>query len=655
MASVVGQTFFGLDLAQIKSSFSQLRRRISKRVLLIECGITSINLAEVKVHDGSISMDHIRRYALPEEAMERGIPTDPVAMAALIKGHCLEEDIPAHRAAVVIPPDAAFTTLVQLPSELAPSEALTYALDPASPIQVPIQLDQTDAELIPLELPNTPSGQRSYFLAAMPRKLIDRLLETIKLADLELLSLQIGTIAQLAQLRPVIASLAVGEVVIHVELLRECSLVTLVTKGGPFRIVRLTAIRDFPEPEEGTAEILPNQPVSTERQIVASDRYLPLSDLDIRRLSQEIKQTIDDSQLQFPWIRWRDVVLSGPNSAHPLLADLLQEAIAMPVVLCRSMAADGVGSIELKQPILVQRLGRLVGLGLSFLEQPADADSLFSSQSIRPADVTVKQQLLGTESSDQPQQTAVVVGDASLDQGTNFVADESLDEEPSSEAPLPEVSRANSESFLQTTQLSPDVPALNEVISAGGLLLEFAQETEVDRETFSAAPMRELEIDELSTTKANEHLEPNSHSLMPDASSSPPQTSAISSPPLPVSTPFMPSLLETDISVDTDAQVARDQPSALPENQSSAMLASEPKISETETSDSPFSMVDLLSSFQARQEIVPEQLMPEPASADLYVPKADVSEQGQDAHLLDDPKLWPTVAKAKPSDDDVDS
>lgn len=655
MASVVGQTFFGLDLAQIKSSFSQLRRRISKRVLLIECGITSINLAEVKVHDGSISMDHIRRYALPEEAMERGIPTDPVAMAALIKGHCLEEDIPAHRAAVVIPPDAAFTTLVQLPSELAPSEALAYALDPASPIQVPIQLDQTDAELIPLELPNTPSGQRSYFLAAIPRKLIDRLLETIKLADLELLSLQIGTIAQLAQLRPVIASLAVGEVVIHVELLRECSLVTLVTKGGPFRIVRLTAIRDFPEPEEGAAEILPNQPVSTERQIVASDRYLPLSDLDIRRLSQEIKQTIDDSQLQFPWIRWRDVVLSGPNSAHPLLADLLQDAIAMPVVLCRSMAADGVGSIELKQPILVQRLGRLVGLGLSFLEQPADADSVLSSQSIRPADVVVEQQLLGAESSDEPQQTAVVVGDASLAQATDCAADESLDEEPSSDVSLPEVPRANSESHLQATQLSPDVRALNEAKSAGDLLIEFAQETEADCETLSLTPSQEPEIDELSTTKANELLGSNSQSLTTPSSSLPPSVSAFPSPPLPDSTPFMPSLLEPDINLDADAQVLLDQPSALPENQSSAMLASEPKIGEAETSDSPFSMGDLLSSFQARQEMVPEQLMPEPASVDLYQPEADASEQGQDAYLLDDPKLWPTVAKTEVSEDTVDS
>jgi len=182
MASFVGESFFGLDLSQIKSSLLKYRRRISKRVLLIEFGVSSVILAEIKVRNDSIALDHIRRYLLPEDALERGIPADPAQMAALIKEHCKVEDIPAHRAAVVVPPDAAFSTLIQLPQSVASEEALAYVLDPASSLQVPVQLDQMEVELTPLSMPCSQLDHRCYFLTAVPKKLVDRVKPFISLA-----------------------------------------------------------------------------------------------------------------------------------------------------------------------------------------------------------------------------------------------------------------------------------------------------------------------------------------------------------------------------------------------------------------------------------------------------------------------------------------
>jgi len=555
--SSVGNTFFGLDLSKIKSSLSQFRRRISKRVLLIEFGIASINFAEVQVHNGSITLDHIRRYSLPEEALERGIPTDPAQMASLIKGHCIDEDIPAHRAAVVIPPDAAFTTLVQLPADVAPADAVAYALDPASPVQVPIQLDQTDAELIPLDLPQHNPGQRSYFLTAVPRKLVDRLLDTINLADLELLRLQVGTFAQLNQLAQGMAGLASGDLILHVELLRECSLASLVSGAGPIKLVRLTAIREFPEPEDGAADVEPSQTLSTERQIVASDRYMPLSDLDLRRLVQELKQMMADAQLQFPWLRWQRMVLAGPNSAHPMLADLLQEAMGLPVELCRPLAVGGVGLVELKQPILMQRLGRLVGLGLSFLDTAAAGaeapESPLPDPETPPASVAMEE-------------TPLAIASPSIALEPLEPLDVELVQEPS---PVlePEPEPAPEPELVLTLSLPEP----------------------------EAEPVADPEPEQTAVAEEEQPL--FSFAALDDEAQWPPVAASLTEP-------------AESVVPATVADVAEDE--------------------------APFSMGDLLSSFEARQDAQPEQALPEAETAAV--------------HLIDDPSLWPSVAKEAPVD-----
>ena len=551
MASLVGDSFFGLDLSKLKAQFGQWRRRVSKRILLIEFGIASVNLAEVRVQNDVISLDHIRRYPLPEEALERGIPTDPVQMAALIKAHCRQEDIPAHRAAVVIPPDAVFTTLVQLPTEVDPSRALEYALDPASAVQVPIQLDQTDAALIPLELPQSVAMTRSYFLSAVPQKLVDRLIETINLADLELLRLQMGTIAQLNHLTAQLSQLAAHELLLHVELLRECSQVCVVSRSGPLKMSRLTAIREFPEPQEDPAVPPGDGGMVSEKDIVASDRYLPLSELDLRRFVLELKQLMVQCQEQFAWLRWREVVLAGPNSAHPMLVNLLHDALDLPVEVSRPLAASGVGTVQLKQPILMQRLGRLVGLALSFLDvqqSNTDVDALFTPpKAILPVDLE--------------DAGAQAVVEHALVESDNVILEPLEVNEPIVAVHL----LADDEE--QRAGLDSDVPDLQE--SALALALDSA-------------------VEEPVFTFANE--EANAESKLELMQQSPPVL---------------------DSPVKTSESLAMD--------------------------GSPFSMGELFNSYQAKKGEQPQQTLPDAAV--------------EEAYLIDDPSLWPSVAKELVTDE----
>ena len=146
-SSFAGDTFFGIDLKQIKNYWARFSRKTSRRILLIDFGSTSITFAEARIQLDAISFDHVQRLKLPDDALERGVPAEPEKMAGLIRGYCQEANIPAHRAAVVLPHASAYTTLLQLPHSVPSAEALEYTLNPVSGVQIPVQLDQMDVDL----------------------------------------------------------------------------------------------------------------------------------------------------------------------------------------------------------------------------------------------------------------------------------------------------------------------------------------------------------------------------------------------------------------------------------------------------------------------------------------------------------------------------
>ena len=109
---MVGATFFGLDISQLSTWLLSLRRKISKRVLLLEFGPDSLLLAEATLTQLGVKLSHVSAFALPPEALDRGVPAEPLKMAGLIQDFCSEKKIPAHRVAVVLPPELAFQRLL---------------------------------------------------------------------------------------------------------------------------------------------------------------------------------------------------------------------------------------------------------------------------------------------------------------------------------------------------------------------------------------------------------------------------------------------------------------------------------------------------------------------------------------------------------------
>ncbi|QNI86428.1 Pilus assembly related protein [Synechococcus sp. PROS-7-1] len=372
---LVGTKFFGLELTPLLQRLKGLRRQVSKRVLLLEFDPRRLRLAEARFAGAGLQFDHVSRIDLPEDALERGIPSDPAKMAGLIRELCSEKQIDVVRAAVVLPTEVAFQRLIQLPAGLSLQEARQFVLDPSSGLQIPIALSQADFDLQPTTLPGlrgAEGNQVTYLLSAMPCNLVDRVLETFQAAELELQALEIGAYSQLRLMALDLVMLREQDVRLVLELQRDCTHFILVGASGPFCMERLAAIREFPEPtlsEEQTVSALEDG-VGAEQISIHQESYLALSEMDLRVLVAEMREALQRFSADWPGFHLQDIALMGPNSAHPILAELLQAEFGCFVQALEPVLAPAVEGLQYDNVVVQKGLNRLVGLGLGLL--PSD-------------------------------------------------------------------------------------------------------------------------------------------------------------------------------------------------------------------------------------------------------------------------------------------
>ncbi|MCP4799522.1 MAG: hypothetical protein GY893_06175, partial [bacterium] len=323
--------------------------------------------------------------ALPAKAIERGVPSEPEKMAALIQSICKEEKIHAHRTIVVLPPEAAFTKWIDMPAELSSQQAWDYVKDPNCGLQIPIPLQQTDFDILPIDLPlfsSNGGNTKPYLLMSVPQKLVDQMLETLEAAELELQTIELGFISQLRLIAGGIDSLKPTEIYLVLELLPECTHLTVVAASGPVALLRLAAVREFPEPDVANSQIVVDPSIgdycSAEAITLANDKYLPISELDLRVLIGELRSFIKDFAEKVSSFTCKSVYLTGVNSAHPKIAELLSSALDLPVEVIRPLGAEGVGNVLFSQPLLHQSLGRLLGSGLTIMPNDLAEDLSFA-------------------------------------------------------------------------------------------------------------------------------------------------------------------------------------------------------------------------------------------------------------------------------------
>ena len=369
---MVGSTFFGLDISQLATRLLFMRRRISKRVLLVEFGPASLLMAEATLTQAGVLLSHVSSFSLPPEALDRGVPAEPLKMARLIQDFCAEKKIPAHRVAVVLPPELAFQRLLELPATLTTDEAREYVLNPANGLQIPFPLTQTDFDLFPVSTPTEQSQGADkclYMLTAIPEVLVDPIVEMLQAADLELQLLELGSHSQLRNHAAELVTLGPQQVDLVLELLPDCSTLMLVSCSGLLGSERLAAIRDLPalDLDEEQLSVAVGSGLSAENLLFEDENYLPISDLDLRVLVSDLKASLERFCLKRPEVQIRRLIITGVNSSHPLLSDLLAEMLGLPTVLSQSSALSCLAGLSMDDLLLQSALGRLTGLALGLL------------------------------------------------------------------------------------------------------------------------------------------------------------------------------------------------------------------------------------------------------------------------------------------------
>lgn len=352
-------------LAPLAAKLLALRRYVSRRFLLVEFGGNHLILAQVRLLQSSLEMTPVKLVTgLPDDVLEKGTPTDPAAMADLLKEMITEESLVANRIIVLLPPEACITKKISLPAHLSRSEALELVRAPGSGVQLPFPIAQVDLDLLPLDpSPELQASERQeYFLVASQKLLIDRLNQMATDASLDLFLISQGLFCYLGAIADDLAALEPGEAVMVVELVEGISQALVLTAAGPFRQTRLSPVRPFPAFVEGLGDrAIPAAMVGID------DNYFPLSDVDLRALAHDLDDAAASMAALAAPLQLKTVYLCGPGSGHPGVDELLQEQVSCRVALLRALDNPRLATVDLPKGLAPQALGRMVGLAASLV------------------------------------------------------------------------------------------------------------------------------------------------------------------------------------------------------------------------------------------------------------------------------------------------
>ena len=354
--------------SDLKDFFYDLSRKISSKVILLEIGNDFFNIALAKSQNGRLLIKKVYKQNLPKEAIEKSLPTDPAAYGLTILGVLKELKLSAQRVAVCISSDSCYTRIIDIPDNINEKDALSFLENPDSNIQIPISLNNSDFDINLTNLDKKFIEGKSfnkYFLTSIPKKNVNQILTTIKNANLELCSIQMSHNCTANLLRKEIDEIPENNLIISIELLDEFTQLVIFDKSGPIHIKRLGSIRNYPTIEEMKRI---NSEIKDNNKNAKASGYLPLSNLDLKILIREIKKTLKDFLLENKIEKIAQLFLSGRNSQHKNIVEILGKELSMDTFLVSPPGNYWLNEFTYNPDEVNQfSMSRIVGLGLSLI------------------------------------------------------------------------------------------------------------------------------------------------------------------------------------------------------------------------------------------------------------------------------------------------
>ena len=308
------------QIEDLKDIFSDVLKKISSKIILLEIGNRFINIGLAKSQKNKLYIKKIFRQNIPEEALEKSIPTDSLSFGSFLKQIIEENKINTNRVALLLPSDTCYTRLIEIPEEVNDSDSSSFIENPNSGIQIPISLENSDFEIKLTNLPRRKIKDKSfrkYFLTSIPKKNVDIFLDSIKNANLEICSMQMSHMCIANLLKSEIDKSGDNDLIISVDLLDEFTQFVIFDRSGPLFIKRLASIRKFPSIEEMKKinnSNLDKKKISKSQTKTQS--YHTLSKLDIKILLREINESFSDFLDKLDLDKKGKIFLSGRNSQN---------------------------------------------------------------------------------------------------------------------------------------------------------------------------------------------------------------------------------------------------------------------------------------------------------------------------------------------------
>ena len=360
-------------IEDLKEIFSDFLKKISSKIILIEITNESLNIGLAKSQNNKLHIKKVFRQSLPQEALDKSLPNDPVNFGNFLKQVIDENKINTNRVALSLPSDACYTRLIDIPEEVDKKDAINFLDDPSSDIQIPISLGNSDFEINLTNLPKQKIKNKNfnkYFLTSIPKKNVDIILESIKNANLEICSIQMSHICIANLLKTEIDKLKENDLIISVDLLDEFTQFVIFDASGPIFIKRLASIKNYPSIEEMKKMNENNLKTNiNSNNSKKSENYHALSKLDLKILIREINKSFNDFLDENNLNKKAKIFLSGRNSQHENLVEILGNSLKMDVALISPINNFCIKEFSYNPDEINQfSMSRLVGLGLTLIK-----------------------------------------------------------------------------------------------------------------------------------------------------------------------------------------------------------------------------------------------------------------------------------------------
>jgi len=378
-STISKKTLSDYKLEDIKILFINIKKKLTSKIILLEIGDKYINISIAKNNRNRLLIKKVFSQSIPDDALEKSVPTDLTLFSQLVIDTLNQLNIHSNRIAICIPSDACYTRIINIPANLSLKEAKEFVGNPNSGLQIPIPIHQTDFDV---SLTNLPPEEidgisfNKYFLTSIPRNTLNTYLDLMNLLDINLSSFQVSHSCIANLLQDELNSLKDNELIISLELLDDFTQFIIMDKSGPVFIKRIASIRKYPTIEEM------KEYASSSKTDQKENKYLPLSNLDLKILIREVKDSYNAFILENNIMADPKVFLSGNNSQHKNLREIISENFVDNVKQLKVSNLNIISELDFDPETCYEAsLNRLVGLGISLIKPNDYIENINSEQS----------------------------------------------------------------------------------------------------------------------------------------------------------------------------------------------------------------------------------------------------------------------------------